>query len=213
MGTRIDYILVTEQLAKKVCYSDIQPDVRGSDHCPVYAIFDIDLNPDKEPLSTPLLTSNYSDYSSKQKKVSNYFQIDKSTSSQETTARQTTTFTTTVTKRKTIDSFFSINKKPKTLEQSELSKMIEIQSKGLYPDEFKITTTEETAKETWNSVFKAPDIPTCTVHNIKCIERIVTKKGPNQGRAFYACSLPVGPPSETDKELYCCNYFKWKKHK
>ncbi|KAI8877696.1 DNase I-like protein [Backusella circina FSU 941] len=224
MGTRIDYILVTEALAKKVTYSDIQPDIKGSDHCPVYAIFDIELNPDKEPLSTPLLTSNYSDYSSKQKKVSSYFQIGKfASSSQETMATATLsqpTILPTTKKRKTIDSFFSNNKKLKAhKQQSELEKMIEIQNKGLYPDEFKITTTSDeatTKKSTWDTLFKAPDIPVCTVHSLTCVEKTVTKKGENHGRVFYACSKPMGPPpsennDNNNKELYNCNFFKWKK--
>lgn len=35
VGWRIDYILVSEKLAKKVKSADIHPDVTGSDHCPV----------------------------------------------------------------------------------------------------------------------------------------------------------------------------------
>ncbi|KAJ9107860.1 hypothetical protein QFC19_002766 [Naganishia cerealis] len=35
-GSRIDYILVTPSLLPWVAYSDIQPDIYGSDHCPVY---------------------------------------------------------------------------------------------------------------------------------------------------------------------------------
>ena len=35
-GARIDYILVSEGLLPWVKHSDIQPDVFGSDHCPVY---------------------------------------------------------------------------------------------------------------------------------------------------------------------------------
>ncbi|TFY75671.1 hypothetical protein EWM64_g8342 [Hericium alpestre] len=35
-GTRIDYILITPGLVPWVKHGDIQPDIKGSDHCPVY---------------------------------------------------------------------------------------------------------------------------------------------------------------------------------
>ncbi|THV03967.1 DNase I-like protein [Dendrothele bispora CBS 962.96] len=38
-GTRIDYILVTPNLLPWVKFSDIQPQIKGSDHCPVFVDF------------------------------------------------------------------------------------------------------------------------------------------------------------------------------
>ncbi|THV03966.1 DNase I-like protein [Dendrothele bispora CBS 962.96] len=38
-GTRIDYILVTPNLFPWVKFSDIQPQIKGSDHCPVFVDF------------------------------------------------------------------------------------------------------------------------------------------------------------------------------
>jgi AP endonuclease 2 len=38
-GTRIDYILVTSNLLPWIKFSDIQPKIKGSDHCPVYVDF------------------------------------------------------------------------------------------------------------------------------------------------------------------------------
>lgn len=35
-GTRIDYILVTKGLLKWIKHGDIQPSVKGSDHCPIF---------------------------------------------------------------------------------------------------------------------------------------------------------------------------------
>ncbi|MDE2001317.1 MAG: exodeoxyribonuclease III [Patescibacteria group bacterium] len=35
IGWRIDYMLVSEKLAKRVIAADIHPDIMGSDHCPV----------------------------------------------------------------------------------------------------------------------------------------------------------------------------------
>ncbi|KAF5373154.1 hypothetical protein D9758_001779 [Tetrapyrgos nigripes] len=38
-GTRIDYILVTPNLLPWIKFSDIQPQIKGSDHCPVFVDF------------------------------------------------------------------------------------------------------------------------------------------------------------------------------
>ncbi|KAF8870840.1 Endonuclease/exonuclease/phosphatase [Infundibulicybe gibba] len=38
-GTRIDYILATRGLRPWIKAADIHPDVKGSDHCPVYVDF------------------------------------------------------------------------------------------------------------------------------------------------------------------------------
>ncbi|KAI0718087.1 Endonuclease/exonuclease/phosphatase [Cerioporus squamosus] len=35
-GTRVDYILVTKGLLPWISYGDIQPSLKGSDHCPIY---------------------------------------------------------------------------------------------------------------------------------------------------------------------------------
>jgi exodeoxyribonuclease-3 len=39
-GWRIDYITVTQNLASKIKKADIYPDVKHSDHCPVYLEID-----------------------------------------------------------------------------------------------------------------------------------------------------------------------------
>jgi exodeoxyribonuclease-3 len=35
-GWRIDYITVTEPLKKQLIDADIYPDIKHSDHCPIY---------------------------------------------------------------------------------------------------------------------------------------------------------------------------------
>ena len=44
------------------------------------------------------------------------------------------------------------------------------------------------ATHSWNSLFKPREVPRCRVHNEPCRLMTVTKKGPNQGRQYYACS-------------------------
>ncbi|KAJ8085338.1 Class II abasic (AP) endonuclease [Marasmius tenuissimus] len=88
-GTRIDYILVTPGLVAWIKDADIQPQIKGSDHCPVYVDFhDEIVNEDgvtlqlKDLLSgagdmrvdPPRLAARYWDeYSGKQKLLSSFF--------------------------------------------------------------------------------------------------------------------------------------------
>ncbi|KAG8748411.1 Class II abasic (AP) endonuclease [Ceratobasidium sp. 414] len=91
-GTRIDYILITEGLLPWFKHGDIQPDIRGSDHCPVF----IDLHdeitlPDGRVLRLadklgqpfdetgrrrdppPIATKFWDEFSGKQKLLSSFF--------------------------------------------------------------------------------------------------------------------------------------------
>ncbi|BGP28557.1 Class II abasic (AP) endonuclease [Rhodotorula toruloides] len=91
-GTRLDYILITPGLLSWVKFSDIQPKIVGSDHCPVYldmydeldipgrgkvSIWD-ELNPgrkkgDKLPDPPAFASRFFSEFSGKQKLLSNFF--------------------------------------------------------------------------------------------------------------------------------------------
>ncbi|KAF9353838.1 Class II abasic (AP) endonuclease [Mortierella sp. NVP85] len=74
---------------------------------------------------------------------------------------------------------------------------------------FSINGEATTAK--WQSLFQPKAIPKCRFHGVPCTGYTVNKKGPNKGRRFFLCSLPVGP--EGDKAgpnpEYRCNYFEW----
>ncbi|SGY35282.1 BQ5605_C002g01747 [Microbotryum silenes-dioicae] len=95
-GARIDYILITPGLRPWVKEADIQADVPGSDHCPIYVDFhdEIDIegrgtvklwdemnpkrsgsdrDPAKQPEAPQFATRFYSEYSSKQKSINAYF--------------------------------------------------------------------------------------------------------------------------------------------
>ncbi|CAO3699815.1 unnamed protein product [Rhizopus stolonifer] len=67
-GTRIDYILVSSGIQH--LFSDIQPSIMGSDHCPVYADLHLQLNHSCLKPSA-LLTTQWPEFS--QKKISSYF--------------------------------------------------------------------------------------------------------------------------------------------
>ena len=70
-GTRIDYIFCTMNMTTYILDCDIQPEVLGSDHCPVQAIFTFKISPlDKPP---EWCTKNFKEFSGKQVKVSDFF--------------------------------------------------------------------------------------------------------------------------------------------
>ncbi|PWN47593.1 DNase I-like protein [Violaceomyces palustris] len=85
-GTRLDYTLVTEGLLKWVKGADIQPEIYGSDHCPVYIDFHDSLeiqgqvvhirellNGGREKQPPPLASINYDEFSGKQRKLASFF--------------------------------------------------------------------------------------------------------------------------------------------
>jgi AP endonuclease-2 len=90
-GARIDYILLTKGLLPWFKHGDIQPDVRGSDHCPVFIdLYDEITLPDGQilrlvdklaPLDKvglhrdppPISTKHWDEFSGKQKLLSTFF--------------------------------------------------------------------------------------------------------------------------------------------
>ncbi|CDS00628.1 related to APN2-AP endonuclease, exonuclease III homolog [Sporisorium scitamineum] len=89
-GVRLDYTLVTEGLLPWIKGADIQPDVYGSDHCPIY----IDLYDEREidgkvikladlmhgrskRLPPALAACHYDEFSGKQRKLASFFGASK----------------------------------------------------------------------------------------------------------------------------------------
>ncbi|RCH86457.1 Class II abasic (AP) endonuclease [Rhizopus azygosporus] len=223
-GTRIDYVLASKGLKDRFIYADIQSDVMGSDHCPVYADFDI--TPDTLPQgdeSSALLTTNFSEFSNKQKKLHSYFTAKSNTTSSSSSSSlsnaATTTTTTTTTTSSSLSSASGEQSKRRNNSNTETRTTTKKQ-KGL--DAFFIKENKDQAyycidkqdfnnndKAAWSTLFRPPQVPKCRGHNETCVERTVTKKGPNLGRVFYLCPKPVGP-QDGPKELYSCNFFAWK---
>ncbi|KAK7056384.1 Class II abasic (AP) endonuclease [Paramarasmius palmivorus] len=111
-GTRIDYVLVTPNLVPWIREADIQPQIKGSDHCPVYVDFHEEIVDQEGTLlqlkdflsiggDTPRLAAKFwNEHSGKQKSLDSFF----------TGAKKTATPTTAVVKNepKTSDSPHSI---------------------------------------------------------------------------------------------------------
>lgn len=72
-GTRIDYILITSGLLPFVKGADIQPDVKGSDHCPVYLDLDDSIFPDKAATAPRMAAKFWDEYSGKQRVLGDFF--------------------------------------------------------------------------------------------------------------------------------------------
>jgi AP endonuclease-2 len=227
-------VLASKGLEPWFKYSDIQPDIMGSDHCPVYADFlpfDQQYDEGEDASSSPLLTSNFPEFKQKNN-LRNYFtqpssspSIFKSSpssspSSTQHTLSPTNTSSSSVkrslpstshlspsptkkSKSGIIESFFV--KKPKDTTKEQVITEEEVDIDVLIS---KAEAKQVTAKS-WTSLFQAPQIPRCKEHNEPCVERTVTKKGPNFGRVFYLCAKPVGP-KDGPKSQYSCNYFQWK---
>lgn len=254
-GTRIDYILASKGLKPWFKYSDIQPDIFGSDHCPVYADFlpinQAIVDQNGPACISPLLSSNFPEF--KQNKLSNYFAKPSSSTSSNPFSAQRPSITPTSN-----PSALSLKRVPSSSTPSKLQPSKKLKStKKPAPkstalmdyftkktentantDTISNTTTtkqqlpqkqeaqeleedvdlnalieeaqeKQVAAKAWTSIFKVPEIPTCTFHKLPCVERIVSKNGPNLGRAFYLCSKPTGP-KDGPKDEYSCDYFQWK---
>jgi AP endonuclease-2 len=196
-GTRIDYILASNGLKDYFQFSDIQADILGSDHCPVYADFlpFPETTSQEMKLNSPLLTINFPEF--KQNKLFSYFAKKSSTPQQppkrtiECEKQSSIAVKKSRITEKDIMSNYFISNTTKTNQQPTV-------------------VNKEESKTQWSSLFQAPTIPNCKIHDIPCLERTVTKKGLNSGRKFYICAKPVGPKDTVSLD-YSCNYFQWKK--
>ncbi|KAG8769008.1 Class II abasic (AP) endonuclease [Ceratobasidium sp. 428] len=339
-GTRIDYILITQGLLPWLKHGDIQPDIRGSDHCPVF----IDLHdeitlPDGQILHLvdkisppsdetgrrkdppPISTKFWEEFSGRQKLLSSFFSkkstvaaqsgltpskngtqtelvscsepsasySDKSASlvadseivseasisvnPQEYNTVIESSFQSLVPpqgqRRKATSSVIQSvepkSKRPRknvvTSQHNQPSKLatffvggpkqqgISMERPHSPPIELSSDSDEEqtglasssvndstqvsgmasmlissqttdrgSSKAAWSKLMKPPEPPRCTVHNVPATEHTVKKTGPNKGKRFFLCSMPMGPGYDSGKSTrlreevdpkYRCNYFKW----
>ena len=74
-GTRIDYILVSADLAPCVALADVWPHVRGSDHCPVVAVLNFPVRSERARDAAPPLCARYmSEFSKTQSSLRQFLQ-------------------------------------------------------------------------------------------------------------------------------------------
>lgn len=219
-GTRLDGVLVAGPLFSpspdgrtiiETC--DVMSKVMGSDHCPVF--IDLALVPEPAPVQ-PVLPRNLSIHH-KQRRLSDFFPSRKGTVAEEPpagmaverdgSARVAPDATSQAAKRSKKESisrltdFFPL-RPPDTPTLADTSSPA--------ADAAVTPTAPTVAAESsphWRDLFhKPPPAPPCKGHGEPCKLQTVSKRGPNQGRKFYACPRGVGPKGDPSSR---CNHFEW----
>ena len=211
-GTRIDYILASLALVPSISHCDIQPEVEGSDHCPVVAQLAVKSLPALKPPDG--CTKYFKEFSGKQVKLSSFFtKAEKPTPMSSTEVRPPPAKRKKVEVENKITSFFvSQNPKPSSQQQQHQSSEKDERENGpevlsnvfgKNPGE----TVNNNAKAVWGNIFKPPPPPPlCIKHKEEAVKRKVTKKGPNTGREFWCCARGEG---RADDPQARCDFFKW----
>ena len=229
-GTRIDYVLIGQELAPFLVDACVMSDVLGSDHCPVYAELCIDVVPASKP---PSLCSNYwPECAGKQKKLSACFTT--STAMQGKRSLEEKSWDTPATKRakftskadkgkkpvpqgagkqKTLSSFFTTPKQTNNTQQVLTEKVPGLtKSTNNLTDKMEfyvlppVSSSKGLSKE-WKQLLKGPQKPPlCEGHREPCVRRKVKKDGPNFGKEFFVCARPAGSKDNTAAR---CDHFQW----
>jgi len=207
-GTRIDYVFIDKLLKDHIEDSDILPEVMGSDHCPVQAIFKLKVEPALKPPAAA--TKYFPEFSGKQQNLRNFFQpADKNKMANKRPNDGCDKNSKKAKQQKSIQSFF---KSERSAENNNADDKLEKEGnkKSETPlaqnlDNFRVTTNASSGA--WKNLMKGPPVPKCK-HNEECHKLIVTKKGINLGRHFWACKRGTGRVG--DKEA-SCDFFKWLK--
>jgi len=209
-GTRIDYIFCSLNMSGFVSNCDIQPEVLGSDHCPVLAHFKLKVIP---PLKPPnWCTKYFREFSGRQVKLSEFF--NKGVKSEDLKRKlETTTEVSKKTKiegKRKITSFFvpKVAKENKVEVKHGTSEVEDEECRENLPVSQTKTNNKE-VKNAWGALFKPPlPAPLCTKHKEEALRRKVLKKGPNTGREFWVCRRGEGRADDPEAR---CDFFKWVK--
>jgi len=210
-GTRIDYIFCSLNMSSIVQNCDIQPEVLGSDHCPVQADLSIKLLTASRPPAW--CTKFFREFAGKQVKVSDFFVKGQKSNDMKRKCESDTEVTKKqkVESKKKITSFFvpqipKENKDGKVFEKKENCNSLKW-VEGVENVEKKVQNVE--AKTAWGALFKPPaPAPVCTKHKEEAVKRRVVKKGPNTGKEFWCCRRGDGRADDPEAR---CDFFKWLK--
>ncbi|KAJ1306827.1 hypothetical protein OPQ81_007813 [Rhizoctonia solani] len=315
-GTRIDYILITKGLLPWLKHGNIQPEIRGSDHCPVFIdLHDEITSPDgqvsrlvdflgsvdasgKQLDPPPISTRFWNEFSGKQKLLSTFFakksskpmseplvliterssrgttsehraekdnlpcdepissnstqaclpdpgekKLEESTGTdgRKRKANRSTMETSSlgskrskksppangIGKQPKLSNFFT-GSQPERTSKKRSSPPIELSDSEVEIESSKPTSELvisgsdslpcSQAKDAWSQLMRPIEPPRCNVHDVPTKELTVNKAGPNKGKKFFICSMPMGPGYDSGKSTrlreevdprYRCNFFKW----
>ena len=220
-GTRIDYILSDLHLLPYITHCDIQPEIMGSDHCPVRAVYECisGSTPDSKPPS--FCTKHFPEFAGNQQKLSAYF-TSKAPNEKRKLDENILDFNQAkkkkVSTQSSISSFFNKTKTSINISNNVDHKFVENSINSEIPSshntkvnyENYIIQNEEKrlkAATAWKAMMKGPPpAPNCKGHNEVCVLRTVKKKGPNLGRQFWCCARGEGRANDPNAR---CDFFKW----
>ncbi len=215
-GTRIDYILITPGLLPYIKHADIQPEVKGSDHCPVFLDLDDSIFVDP-PMTCPRMAAKFWDeFSGKQRVLGDFFGKKgdgpkpkassshsklSSSQSKETNKRKAPETTPSASKKTKqapsqgkISFFFNNSTKatppnaesPDEDDDADHRLALELSRQPSSPP----PVLDRQSSKQWKSLLAPVPPPRCTVHNEPAKE-LTTKQGVNKGKMFFICSRLV----------------------
>lgn len=222
-GTRIDYVLIGQNLVSHLTGAGIMPDVQGSDHCPVYAELSVTFRAADKPPS--LCSCYWSEFAGKQKKLSACFAAVKQENSKrlcedraqdgvlvkklKLTKEKSKHKQDGGDKQKKLSSYFvkTGHNDIKSCQDEPTTKPVcdfageELLYKTVAPPPCTGLSKE------WQQLLKGPPKPPlCDGHQEPCVRRKVKKEGPNFGKEFFVCARPAGSKGNMAAR---CNHFQW----
>lgn len=228
-GARIDFVLASNDLLKYAISSDTRPDIHGSDHCPVYAQFDLTASSQHLVVSqgseddlgeisnlkaqqTTLTATFFKKKDNIPTSPSPILEVTPKSSQKDLTStkRKSISGRESPNKmQKSIASFF--NTPPDTINSTKevsntaaipLAPMLGMQ---IRPENTRSHSIEKRIEvsNAFANLFTKPEIPLCTGHRMPAKLQKTKKKGPNQGREFFSCAQPLG--------LGQCDFWQWRK--
>lgn len=224
-GTRIDYILIGQNLKPYLTSAGIMADVLGSDHCPVYAELSISFRAADKPPS--LCSSYWPEFAGKQKTLSCFAVVKQDASKR--LCEDKTQDGDLVKKLKLASGKEKSQKGDKQKKllsyfvKTDLAQNTSCKDEPTAQPVHDFTDKEKLVFKTvapppctglskeWKELLKGPPKPPlCNGHQEPCVRRKVKKEGPNFGKEFFVCARPAG--SKGNKAA-SCNHFQWIKKK
>uniref|UniRef100_A0A1I8I4J8 Nuclear receptor domain-containing protein n=1 Tax=Macrostomum lignano TaxID=282301 RepID=A0A1I8I4J8_9PLAT len=225
-GNRIDYVLVSHSLADQLLDCDIQPEVSGSDHCPVLAVLS-----DGYPLSAPpdqplpsLAAARLPEFAARQRRISDFLapwrgaqQAPKPPAKQEPPPaslkkrKQPQQQPAAKRRQASLSSFFA---KPTPTPEvaapaadSSVEKAAAESGSNGSVSASSASSTAASSSHQWRQLLTGPEKPPlCRGHGEACLLRTVKKDGPNRGRRFWVCPRPEGSAKNAEAR---CDTFLW----
>ena len=217
-------------LSSSLSRAEVWQHVHGSDHCPVFAEFELSL---ESSSSQPSLSASYFSFG-KQKKMSDFFTLGPGSGASSRdralpppAKKPKLSQKTTVTKATGSQSLLSFMKPVSKQESKQDLEQPDTQS--FSTEEKPILSKQDSHTDllsqevqapqkstpglsgAWQNILTGPPKPPhCEGHKEPCVLRTVKKQGPNVNRQFWVCARPHGSKSDPASR---CDYFKWVKKK